>query len=248
MSAPLPTKAMVLAAGKGTRMRPLTDDRPKALVDVDGKPLIDHALDHVAEAGIAEAVVNVHYLAQQLIDHLNARAGGPATTISDESGELLETGGGLVKALPLLGDAPFFVINGDAIWTNEGENALHRLARHFNPDTMDVLLLLIPREEAVEHPGNGDFFLHLDDHQDSGTLSWRGDAPTAPYVYTGLHVTHPALFEDSPSGAFRLTDLWKRASETGRLYGIVHQGKWHDVGTPAGRDAAEAMLQQQPKA
>jgi len=248
MSAPLPNKAMVLAAGKGTRMRPLTDNRPKALVEVDGKPLIDHALDHVAGAGINEAVVNVHYLAQQLIAHLDARSGAPVTTISDESGELLETGGGLVKALPLLGDGHFFVVNGDAIWTNGGENALHRLAKSFDPDRMDALLLLIPREEAVEHPGNGDFFLHLDDHQDTGTLSWRGNAATAPYVYTGLHVTQPALFADSPSGAFRLTDLWKRASEAGRLHGLVHQGRWHDVGTPAGRDAAEAMLQKQRKA
>ena len=232
---------MILAAGKGTRMRPLTDHIPKALVEVDGKPLIDHALDHLTQAGVGEAMINYHYRGQQLLDHLALRQTGPEVSFSDETGELLETGGGVLKALPFFDNNPFLTINGDAIWTNDESNALQRLADAFDPDRMDALLLLVPLEDAVSHPGAGDFFIHMEDDQ-TGRLSWRDDAPKAPYVYASIHMSQPALYQNCPDGAFRLTTLWRRATDAGRLFGLVHKGKWHDVGTPQGRDEAEQML------
>jgi N-acetyl-alpha-D-muramate 1-phosphate uridylyltransferase len=246
MSINLPQKAMVLAAGMGTRMRPLTDTIPKALVEVDGKTLIDHTLDHLAAAGVAEAMVNHHYRGQQLLDHLGTRQGGPALSFSDESGELLETGGGVLKALPFFGADPFITVNSDAIWTNDEGNALQRLADAFDPDTMDVLLLLVPREQAVGHPGAGDFFIHSDASSPTptrGPLIWRGDAANAPYIYGGVHISQPSLYQDCPTGAFSLVTLWKRASAAGRLFGLVHKGLWHDVGSPQGRIEAERLLQ-----
>ena len=246
MSIALPQKAMVLAAGMGTRMRPLTNTIPKALVEVDGKTLIDHTLDHLADAGVAEAMVNHHYRGQQLLDHLGNRQGGPALSFSDESGELLETGGGVLKALPFFGNDPFITVNSDAIWTDDASNAPQRLADAFDPDTMDVLLLLVPREQAVGHPGAGDFFIHSDANHstaNSGPLIWRGDHANAPYIYSGVHISQPSLYRDCPKGAFSLTTLWKRASAARRLYGLVHKGRWHDVGSPQGRMEAERMLQ-----
>jgi len=241
MSVPLPKKAMILAAGKGTRMRPLTDNIPKALVEVDGKTLIDHALDHLNDAGVDQAIINFHYRGQQMLDHLANRQSGPSLSYSDETGALLETGGGVLKALSFFDDQPFFTINSDVIWTDDDSPALHRLAEAFDPEAMDALLLLTPRDQAVGHPGAGDFFI---EHAVSelGPLIWRGEADTAPYIYASVHISRHALYRDPPVGAFRLTELWKRASDEGRLYGLVHHGKWHDVGNPAGRDQAEQML------
>ena len=237
MAIALPSKAMVLAAGMGTRMRPLTDTHPKALVEVDGTALVDHTLDHLANAGVAEAMVNHHYLGEQLLDHLSRRKGSPVLSYSDESDELLETGGGIFRALSFFEGQPFFSINSDAIWTDSGTNALQQMANAFDPDQMDALLLLIATEDAGGHTGAGDFFL-----SDEGALTRRGDATSAPYVYTGIQLLHPRLFRDCPTGPFSLNVLYSRAITEGRLFGTVHTGKWHDVGTPEGRIAAEQML------
>ncbi|MEJ0023235.1 MAG: nucleotidyltransferase family protein [Alphaproteobacteria bacterium] len=172
-----PKTAMVLAAGMGTRMRPLTDTRPKPLIPVAGKPLIDHMLDRLALAGVERAVVNVHYLADLLEAHLAGRT-RPAITISNERGERLETGGGLIKAAPLLGDKPFFVVNTDQVWTENGASALASLAAKFDEARMDVMMLLAPLDNCLGFHGPGDFFM-----SEAGALSWRGEAETAPWVY-----------------------------------------------------------------
>jgi MurNAc alpha-1-phosphate uridylyltransferase len=179
-----------------------------------------------------------------MLDHLANRQDGPALSFSDETDALLETGGGVLKALPFFDSQPFFTINSDVIWTDDNDLALHRLAESFDPETMDALLLLSPREQAIGHPGAGDFFIDraIAGASEIGPLIWRGEADTAPFIYASIHISHQALYRDPPEGAFRLTDLWQRASSEGRLFGLVHHGKWHDVGNPDGRDQAEQML------
>ncbi|MEO1014028.1 MAG: nucleotidyltransferase family protein [Pseudomonadota bacterium] len=232
-----PTAAMVLAAGLGTRMRPLTDDRPKPLIPVAGKPLIDYTLDRFAAAGVTRAVVNVHYLADQVETHLKARA-TPLISISDERELLLETGGGLKKARPLLGDAPVYCTNTDAILLDgPGEDACKRLASSFDPADMDALLLLVPTDQASGYDGKGDFHLETD-----GRLAYRGDAASAPYIYTGLQIINPTLVDSEPAGPFSLRRAWDKAAEDGRFRGVVHDGHWMHVGDPAGLEAAEARL------
>lgn len=231
-----PTKAMVLAAGLGTRMRPLTNDRPKALVEVQGRALIDHVLDRLADAGVAEAVVNVHWFAERLEQHLTSRGRGPRIVISDERAELLETGGGLKKARPLLGDDPVFVANIDSVWIDRGD-ALADLVRLWNPETMDAALLLARREGSIGFEGDGDFFLG-----DDGRLTFRGDAPSAPFAYMGVHITRPGYADQGPDGAFSLSPLWRRSAAEGRLFGCVLDGDWMHVGDPQARDEAEAKL------
>ncbi|MGZ8369885.1 MAG: N-acetylmuramate alpha-1-phosphate uridylyltransferase MurU [Caulobacteraceae bacterium] len=226
---------MVLAAGLGTRMRPLTDDRPKALVEVAGRPLIDHVLDRLADAGVERAVVKVHYFADRLERHLAGRA-RPAIAISDERDLLLETGGGLKKALPLLGRDPVFVANIDSVWTETGTPALEALARAFDPSRMDACLLLAPLENAMGFEGSGDAFL------DGGVLRFRGAAASAPYAYTGVHITKPEVAETGPDGPFSLTQVWRPLAEAGRIGGVVLDGRWMHVGDPDARDAAEAVL------
>lgn len=230
-----PKTAMVLAAGLGTRMRPLTDDRPKALVEVRGRALIDHVLDRLAQAGVEEAVVNVHWFADRLEHHL-ARRATPRIVISDERAELLETGGGLKKARSLLGDAPVFVANIDSVWTDRGD-ALGDLVRLWNPETMDAALLLARREGSIGFEGDGDFFLGGDRR-----LTFRGDAPSAPFAYMGVHVTRPGYADQGPEGPFSLSPLWRRSAAEGRLFGCVLDGDWMHVGDPQARDAAEAKL------
>ena len=235
-----PTTAMVLAAGLGTRMRPLTDDRPKALVEVAGRPLIDHVLDRLAEAGVERAVVNVHWFADRLERHLAGRGRGPVIALSDERTELLETGGGLKKAAPLLGADPVFVANIDSVWTDngrEGNSALNQLARLWNPSIMDAALLLARREGSIGFEGGGDFFLAGD-----GRLTFRGDAPEAPFAYMGVHICRPDYVADGPEGPFSLSPLWRRSAAAGRLYGCVLDGDWMHVGDPQARDAAVARL------
>lgn len=234
---PSPTTAMVLAAGLGTRMRPLTDDRPKALVEVGGRALIDHVLDRLADAGVDRAVVNVHWFADRLEAHLAGRA-RPRIVISDERARLLETGGGLKQARPLLGDDPIFVANIDSVWTDRGD-ALADLARAWDPGRMDALLLLARREGAIGFEGKGDVFLAED-----GRLTFRGEAPSAPYAYMGVHITRPQVVDDGPDGPFSLSPVWRRLAAQGRLYGRVLDGDWMHVGDPAARDAAEARLAQ----
>lgn len=239
MSAPIvsPTRAMVLAAGLGTRMRPLTDDRPKALVEVGGRALIDHVLDRLAAAGVTEAVVNVHWFADRLEGHLVGRT-APRILISDERAELLETGGGLKKARSLLGEAPVFVANIDSVWIDRGD-ALGDLIRLWDPDRMDAALLLARREGAIGFEGAGDLFLDGD-----GRLTFRGDAPSAPYAYMGVHITRPQVVDDGPEGPFSLSRVWRRLADQGRLFGTVLDGDWMHVGDPEARDAAESRLAQ----
>jgi MurNAc alpha-1-phosphate uridylyltransferase len=231
-----PKTAMVLAAGLGTRMRPLTNDRPKALVEVAGRALIDHVLDRLADAGVERAVVNVHWFADRLERRLAERGRGPAITISDERAELLETGGGLKKAGPLLGADPVFVANIDSVWTDRGD-ALDQLARLWNPSIMDAALLLARREGSIGFEGDGDFFL-----DEEGRLTFRGDAPSAPYAYMGVHICRPDYVADGPDGPFSLSGFWRRSAAAGRLYGCVLDGDWMHVGDPQARDEAEAKL------
>ena len=231
-----PKTAMVLAAGLGTRMRPLTDDRPKALVEVQGRALIDHVLDRLADAGVVKAVVNVHWFADRLEAHLAARGRGPKIVISDERAELLETGGGLKKAHPLLGDDPVFVANIDSVWIDRGD-ALADLVRLWNPETMDAALLLARREGSIGFEGDGDFFL-----RDDGGLAFRGAAASAPYAYMGVHITRPGYADNGPDGPFSLSLLWRKSAAEGRLFGCVLDGDWMHVGDPQARDRAEAKL------
>ncbi|MDP2764284.1 MAG: nucleotidyltransferase family protein [Brevundimonas sp.] len=235
-----PKTAMVLAAGLGTRMRPLTDDRPKALVEVAGRALIDHVLRRLGESGVERAVVNVHWFAERLESHLAARDGGPEILISDERAELLETGGGLKKAAPLLGPDPVFVANIDRVWTDNGgpgDSALNQLARLWNPSIMDAALLLARREGAIGFEGGGDFFLAGD-----GRLTFRGEAAEAPFAYMGVHICRPDYVADGPDGPFSLSGFWRRSAAAGRLYGCVLDGDWMHVGDPQARDSAEAKL------
>ena len=231
-----PTSAFVLAAGLGLRMRPLTDRMPKPLVPLAGRALIDHVLDRIAEAGIGRAVVNVHYLADQLERHL-ARRAVPAITISDERARLLDTGGGLRKALPLLGDGPLLVHNSDSVWIERGAGNLGRLVAAFDPDRMDALLLLAERASSLGYDGRGDFSLGPD-----GRLARVARGGEAPYVFAGASVAMPALMRDTPDGAFSLNLPWDRALAAGRLFGLVLDGTWMHVGDPRALAAAEGLI------
>jgi N-acetyl-alpha-D-muramate 1-phosphate uridylyltransferase len=231
-----PRRAMVLAAGLGTRMRPLTDRIPKPLVPVSGKPLIDHVLDRLADAGVARAVVNVHYMADQIEQHLAYRT-RPQIVISDERGLLLGTGGGVARALPQLGQAPFFHINSDTIWIDGVQPNLARLAETFDPDTMDALLLLAPTAGSIGYTGRGDFAMAAD-----GRLQKRPEQEVSPFVYAGAAILSPALFTDAPSGDFSLTTLFDHAAAAGRLHGLRLEGLWMHVGTPEAVAAAEAAI------
>jgi MurNAc alpha-1-phosphate uridylyltransferase len=227
--------AMILAAGLGKRMRPLTASQPKPMVRVAGKPLIDHALDRLAEAGIAKAVVNVHYLADALEAHVLARE-VPKVTISDERALLLETGGGMIKAQPQLPD-PFFALNADNIWLDGPKSAFHDLSRRWNPDIMDALLLVVPHARAENFRGPGDF------HMDAmGRLVRRRAGRIAPFIYTGIQLVSHRLLRDAPEGPFGTMLLWERAIAEGRLYGLSFTGRWFEVGTPqAIRPTEEAL-------
>jgi N-acetyl-alpha-D-muramate 1-phosphate uridylyltransferase len=233
---PVPRRAMVLAAGMGVRMRPLTDRIPKPLVPVAGKPLLDHVLDRLAEAGVGTAVVNVHHFADQIEDHLAGRQ-APAIVISDERGVLLDTGGGVVKALPVLGEAPFFHLNADTIWIDGVKSNLLSLAAAFDPVRMDALLLLAATSGSVGYAGRGDFTMAAD-----GRLARRPERDVAPFVYAGVAILNPALFSTAPPGAFSLNLLFDRAIEAGRLYGLRLEGVWMHVGTPEAIAAAESAI------
>ena len=233
----VPHTAMVMAAGLGKRMRPLTATKPKPLIEVGGKPLIDHVFDRLRAAGVSKAVVNVHYLAEVMEAHLQAHGGGLDIRISDERALLLETGGGLVRAAPMIGSDPFFAINSDNYWVDGPSDTLRLLASHWNGDAMDALLLLVPHARAYNHRGLGDF--HMDRF---GRLKRRGRSKVAPYVFTGIQLVSKRLLRDAPDGAFSTNILWDRAIEDGRCFGAVHQGLWFDVGTPASVQATESAL------
>jgi MurNAc alpha-1-phosphate uridylyltransferase len=228
--------AMVLAAGLGKRMHPITLAMPKPLVEVGGKRLIDYAMTHLRGAGVSRAVVNVHHLADQLEAWASAQS-APQLVVSDERHELLDTGGGIVKALPQLGRDPFFVLNSDSFWLDGPEPALARLRCGWDGAAMDSLLLLCPRSSAVGYQGAGDFHLAED-----GRLVRRQASETAPFVYAGCFVVSPALFADAPKGPFSINLLWDRAQAEGRLFGIPHDGLWFHVGTPDSIAYAEEAM------
>ena len=228
-----PTKAMVLAAGLGLRMRPLTDHMPKPLVRVAGSALLDHALDKLADADVEQAVVNVHYLPDQIIEHVAGRT-RPRVTISDEREKVLGTGGGVVKALPLLGDAPFFHLNADTMWIDGVRPNLNRMAEAFDPTQMDILLLMAPTTTSIGYSGRGDYSM-----LPNGALRRRREQQVVPFVYAGAAILSPSLFVDAPKGEFSLTKIFDRANEQERLFGLRLDGVWMHVGTPEAVAAAE---------
>lgn len=229
-----PTHAMVLAAGLGLRMRPITATLPKPLVSVAGRTMLDRALDHLDRAGVSRKVVNSHWLPEKIAAHL---AGRDDVTLSPED-VLLETGGGVAKALPLLGTAPFYVVNSDIIWTDGGaDSALARLAALWDDARMDALLLLCRTATAMGYDGAGDFFLSPD-----GVPSRRGDRQVAPLLFSGVQILSPRLFAEAPSGKFSLNVLYDQALEAGRLFGLVHDGRWYHVGTPEALPEVERAL------
>ena len=232
----LPKSAMVLAAGMGMRMRPLTEKMPKPMVRLDGKPLIDHVLDRIDETGIPQAIVNVHYQADMLEKHVKTRK-QPKIAFSDEREQLLDTGGGVKRALPKLGKEPFLIHNSDSLWIDGVQSNLKRLADAFDPETMDCLLLLALGSASLGYDGRGDFVMAAD-----GVLRRRPEREVAPFVFTGVSIAHPRLFDDTPDGPFSLNLVWDRAIQHGRLHGIRLDGVWMHVGTPDALADAELLL------
>jgi len=233
-----PPKAMVLAAGLGLRMRPLTERMPKPLVQVAGQTLLDHVLNKLGDVGVSEAIVNVHYLPDQIIDHVAGRA-KPCVIISDERNQVLGTGGGIVKALPLLGQAPFFLVNADTLWIDGVRSNLARLAETFDPARMDILLLMAPTASSIGYNGNGDYAMLPD-----GALRKRKEHQVVPFVYAGAAIISPSIFADAPSGEFSLTKMFDAANAQERLFGLRLDGMWMHVGTPdAVAEAEEAFLE-----
>jgi MurNAc alpha-1-phosphate uridylyltransferase len=228
--------AMILAAGLGKRMRPLTAARPKPLVRVDGRPLIDHCLDKLEEAGVARAVVNVHYLPDQIVAHLGHRK-APRIAISDESDALLETGGGLIKALPLIAADPFFCLNSDNIWLDGPQDVFAALSDAWDPARMDALLLVVSHARAFNYAGLGDFYL-----DPLGQITRRKPGRVAPFIFTGIQLVSQRLLRDAPVGAFSTGVLWDRAIAEGRLFGVSHTGLWFEVGAPQMIAPTEAAL------
>ena len=238
VEAEVPHTAMIMAAGLGKRMRPLTASKPKPLIEVAGKALLDHVLGHLRTAGVKTVVVNVHYLADALEAHLKTRADGLEIRISDERKLLLETGGGLVQAAPMIDCDPFLAVNSDNYWVDGPADTLKLLASQWNSEKMDALLLLVPLARAQNHGGIGDFHLSRD-----GKVRRRERSHVAPFVYTGVQMVSKRLLRDAPDGAFSTNIFWDRAIEEGRCYGAVHQGLWFDVGTPQAIQMTEAALQ-----
>jgi MurNAc alpha-1-phosphate uridylyltransferase len=232
------TAAMIMGAGLGTRMRPLTDDRPKPLVMVGGKTLIDHSIDRLAAAGVTRVVVNLHYMADMLRAHLSKRR-DVEIIFSDESDKLLDTGGGVVKAMPHFGAAPFFVINSDSIWVEGATPALPAMLARWDAQSMDGLLLLAEMKTALGYEGSGDFVLQAD----ASVVRARTHTGKA-YAYPGIQIVHPRLFAGAPEGAFSTNMMWDRAIAAHRLFGTVLDGVWLHVGTPEARDEAEAFLRE----
>lgn len=214
--------AMILAAGLGLRMRPMTNTLPKPLIPIKGKTMLQRAYEHLQTIDVSPVVVNAHYLPEQITAHVKEL--DPEILISYEN-ELLETGGGIKKALPLLGEGPFFTLNGDTVWT--GSESLKSMEKAWDPSKMDALLLLVPKEHAHGYEGKGDFFLESD-----GRLRRPQTGESAPYVYMGVQITHGPLFNDAPDGSFSLNQLWNRALEGGRLFGLIHKGEWFHISRP----------------
>lgn len=232
---PLIDHAMILAAGFGTRMRPLTDTLPKPLIKVGGRALIDHTLDRLINNGVKTTVINLHHLADKIEAHLTKRK-TPAIVFSREP-DILDTGGGIANALPLLGDKPFFAVNGDVMWLNGPRSGLRRMVEAWDGEKMDGLLLMHSTVDAYGYTGMGDFTI-----DPAGVLGPRPERELSPFLYTGVQILHPRLFKDAPDGPFPLNVLYDRAIEEQRLYGIVHDGEWFHIGTPEGLTEAEAYM------
>ncbi len=241
MSGEQKMRAMVLSAGKGTRMGKLSDTLPKPLVPVAGVTLLDRALLHLEKAGTGPVVVNVHHLADQLEQHLAPRIKEGRVLISDERVELLETAGGVKKALPLLGEAPCYIINSDALWTDGSEDTLARLAACFEPERMDCLLLLVRVKKALGYDGKGDFLADLTADQ-AVPIAFRDEAPSAPVMYGGIQIVKPSLYKNLPEGPQSNRIIWREAVAHGRLFGLLHTGEWMHVGTPEAIKDAEEKL------
>lgn len=238
----LSNKAFVLAAGKGVRLRPLTETCPKPLLEVGGAPMIDRVLDSLAEFGVEEAVVNLHYLGDMLEAHLSRRS-SPKIILSKEE-TLLDLGGGVKNALPQFGDQGFFVLGSDVVWTDNKIPALRRLADQWDPEVMDILLLLVPMEKSHGYTGLGDYFKAED-----GRLTRRqGEEKKADYMFTSLRILHPRIFENTPDGAFPLLPLFDKAEKAGRLFGAVHDGEWFHVGTPDAFTETDRILRERAAA
>ena len=236
--AEVPHTAMIMAAGLGKRMRPLTATRPKPLIEVSGKALLDHALEKLRVAGVRKVVVNVHYLADALEAHLTSRDHGLEVVISDERDLLMETGGALVQAAPLIDCDPFLALNSDNLWIDGPADTLRLLASHWDDAKMDALLLLVPQARALNHKGMGDFHMGR-----TGRLHRRERSHVAPFVFTGIQIVSKRLLRDPPEGPFSTNVLWDRAIEEGRCFGAVHQGLWFDVGTPQSIQMTETALE-----
>jgi N-acetyl-alpha-D-muramate 1-phosphate uridylyltransferase len=232
-----PKTAMVLAAGLGLRMRPLTLERPKPLIEIAGRTMLDYALDRLQDAGVETAVVNTHYLGEMIAAHLRGRA-KPEITLSPEE-RPLETGGGIRHALPLLGDVPFFTVNADIVWLDGPRSALREMIQQWDPERMDALLLLTPSVLAIGYDGIGDFFIEQD-----GSVRRRIEQEIAPYVYAGVQIVKPELYRDPtlPEGPFSNNRIWDKVQENGRLFGVRHDGLWFHVGTPQALQEAEEII------
>jgi len=230
-------KAMILAAGLGSRMRPITNRTPKPLVQVDGHALIDHAIDRLVEGGVTDVVVNLHYLGDQIEHHLNCR-GNPNITFSQERDELLETGGGVKKALKQLGNDPFWVVNCDSLWLNGPQKMMTRAIAQWDPEKMDALLVLHSTVDAYGYEGQGDF-----QADPNGLLTRRPELEVAPWLFTGIQILNPKVFDNTPDGAFSLNVVYNNMIENARLYGMVHDGKWFHVGTPEGLWEVEGFME-----
>lgn len=229
--------AMIMAAGKGTRMMPLTADRPKPLIEVAGMALLDHVLHHLRDAGVGKIVINAHYRAEQVETHMAEHAVDFDVTVSDERELLLDTGGGLIRALPMIGCDPFLCVNADNWWTDDADNAFVRLMREWDDERMDVLMLLVPFGSANNTQGQGDFDMGGD-----GRLSRRKPDAHASYVWTGIQLLSKRLIVDPPSDVFSTNIFWDRAIGAGRCFGLEHHGMWFDVGYPAAIAATEQKL------
>ena len=227
--------AMIMAAGFGTRMGVLTQDVPKPMLALQGRPMIEHTLDHVRGAGIATAVINLHYRSDRIREYLDGCA-SPEIRFSEEQPEILDTGGGIVQALPMLGDAPFCVLNSDAVFL--GPNPIGILMQHWDDASTDALLLKVPKQRAIAYTREGDFFLD----EATGKPTRRGDAESAPYVYAGVQIIRPEAFRNAPEGAFSTNLIWNDLLAKHRLRAAVYPGRWVDVGTPGGLEAAETEL------
>ncbi len=235
----VPQRAMVLAAGLGLRMRPLTERLPKPLLPVAGKAMLDRVLDHLAQSGVRECVVNTHHEGEMIAAHLADRE-SPEVRLAPEP-ELLETGGSVKRALDELGPGPFFVVNGDVVWRDGEASALKRLARAWDGDRMDALLLLQGTADAIGYDGAGDYFIEPEGER-LGLLRRRQEGTAAPFVFTGIQLLHPRLFDPAPDGRFSLNLLYDAAQTKGRLYGLVHDGEWYQFGSPEGLELAESHL------